>query len=122
MTDLVDRVVASTGLDRAVAEKATGIILDFLSKEGPADKVSALIARLPGGEALLQTARADDSGEALGGMGGIMGVGTRLMGAGLDISQIQALTKELMAFSREHGAGDILADIAAAIPGLSQFV
>src|SRR5215831_595930 len=122
MSELVDRIAANVGLDRAVAEKAVGIILDFLSKEGPADKVSALIARLPGAEPLLQTARADDSGDALGGMGGIMGVGSRLMGAGLDMSQIQATTRELMAFSREHGAGDILADIAAAIPGLSQFV
>jgi hypothetical protein len=48
MVELVDRIATSTGLDRAVAEKAFGIVLNFLSTEGPADKVSALLAQLPG--------------------------------------------------------------------------
>jgi hypothetical protein len=38
------------------------------------------------------------------------------------MGQIQTVTRELMAYSREHGAGDILGEIGAAIPGLSQFV
>jgi hypothetical protein len=122
MSELVDRIAANVGLDRAVAEKAIGIILDFLSKEGPADKVSVLIARLPGSEALLAAARKGDNGGLFGSMGGIMGVGTRLMGAGLDMGQIQAVTRELMAFSREHNAGDVLGEIAEAIPGLGQFI
>ncbi|HSR76591.1 MAG TPA: DUF2267 domain-containing protein [Xanthobacteraceae bacterium] len=122
MSELVDRIAANVGLDRAVAEKAIGIILDFLSKEGPADKVSALIARLPGSEALLQAARDEDNGGLFGGMGGIMGVGARLMGAGLDMGQIQAVTGELMAYSRERGVGDTLGEIAGAIPGLGQFI
>jgi hypothetical protein len=122
MSELVDRIAANVGLDRAVAEKAIGIILDFLSKEGPADKVSALIARLPGSEELLQAARDEDNGGLFGGMGGIMGVGARLMGAGLDMGQIQAVTGELMAYSRERGVGDTLGEIAGAIPGLGQFI
>jgi hypothetical protein len=55
-------------------------------------------------------------------MGGIMGVGTRLMGLGLDMGQIQVLTRDLMAVSQERGAGELLGEIAAAIPGLSQFI
>jgi hypothetical protein len=121
MTGLVDRIATSAGVDRAVAEKSVGIILNFLAKEGPTDKVSALLARLPDGEELQQAARGSESG-GLFGMGGIMGVGTQLMGAGLDMGQIQTVTRELMAYSREHGAGDILGEIGAAIPGLSQFV
>ena len=122
MVELVDRIATSTGLDRTVAEKSIGIILDFLAKEGPADKVSALVARIPGSEQLLAGARADEGGGPFGGMGGIMGVGTRLMGLGLDMGQIQVLTRELMAVSQEHGAGQLLGEIAAAIPGLSQFI
>jgi hypothetical protein len=122
MAELVDRIATSASVDRAVAEKAVGIILDFLAKEGPADKVSALLARLPGSEQLLQAERASNGGGLFNGMGGIMGVGTRLMGAGLDMNQIQTATRELMTYSREQGAGDILGEIAAAIPGLSQFV
>ena len=121
MAELVDRIATSTGLDRTVTGKAIGIVLDFLAKEGPSDKVNALLARLPGSEQLLATARADEGGGLLS-MGGLMGVATRLMGLGLDMGQIQVLTRELMAVSKQHGAGELLGEIAAAIPGLSQFI
>ena len=107
------------GLDRAVAEKSVGIILDFLSKEGPADKVQSLLSRLPEHAALI--AAAGDGG-MLGGMGGIMGVGARLMGSGVDMNQIQSIIRVLMTYCNEKGAGGDLKDIAAAIPGLSQFI
>jgi hypothetical protein len=70
MDELVGRLVANIGVDRGAAEKAVGIILDFLRKEGPPDKVQALIDRLPGVEALL--AQHSESGGAFP-MGGIMG-------------------------------------------------
>lgn len=122
MSDLVDRVASRVGIDRAVAEKAVGIILDFLSKEGPADKVQALFARLPGAEALVQAARSNSGGGMFASMGGIMGVGSKLMSAGLDLGQIQGVNRELMAYSSDQGAGELLREIADAIPGLSQYV
>ncbi len=121
MTELVDRIVARVDVDRAVAEKAVGIILDFLSKEGPADKVQDLLAHLPGHDALIAQARADGGG-LFGGVGGIMGVGSRLMGAGLGMGEIQNVIRELVSYSRERGAADALGEIAASIPGLSQYV
>ncbi|MGC2158263.1 MAG: DUF2267 domain-containing protein, partial [Pseudolabrys sp.] len=48
MEDLIGRLVANVGVDRSAAEKSVGIILDFLLKEGPAEKVQALIDKLPG--------------------------------------------------------------------------
>ena len=54
MDELIARLVANVGVDRAAAEKAVGIIFDFLRKEGPPDKVQALIDRLPGAQALMQ--------------------------------------------------------------------
>ncbi|MGZ5811277.1 MAG: DUF2267 domain-containing protein [Xanthobacteraceae bacterium] len=119
MSELIDRVVTQVGLDRAVAEKSVGIILDFLSKEGPADKVQSLLSRLPEHATLI--AGAGDGG-MLGGMGGIMGVGARLMGSGVDMNQIQSIIRVLMAYCNEKGAGGDLKEIAAAIPGLSQFI
>ena len=121
MTELVDRIVARVGVDRGTAEKAVGIILDFLSKEGPADKVKTLLAKLPGHEAMIASA-ANDGGGLFGNVGGIMGVGSRLMGAGLGMGDIQTVIKELVVYAREKGAGDALSDIAAAIPGLSQYI
>ena len=40
MEDLVARLSAIAGIDAATAEKAIGIILAFLEKEGPADAVA----------------------------------------------------------------------------------
>jgi hypothetical protein len=120
MSELIDRVVVGVGVDRGVAEKAIGIILDFLSKDGPTDKVQSLLARLPDHQALI--AAAGNEGGMLGGMGGIMGVGARLMGSGLDMSQIQNVVRTLASYSNEKGGGDDLKAIAAAIPGLSQFM
>jgi methyl coenzyme M reductase beta subunit len=120
MDELVGRLVANGGLDRTVAEKAVGIILQFLLKEGPSDKVRALITRLPGAEAAMMAA-----GEESGGMfsmGGIMGVGTKLMGIGLSMGQVQGVAKEVIAFAREKAGEDTIGEIVGAIPGLSQFV
>ncbi len=122
MDELVDRIVAQVGVDRAVAEKAVGIIFDFLSKEGPSDKVHALIDRLPGADAAIAAARADEGGGMFGSMGGIMGVGSRLMSAGLGMGEIQGVTRELIAFAREKAGDEAVNEIVHAVPGLGQFI
>lgn len=118
MDELIRRLVADLGVDRSAAETAIGIILDFLAKEGPADKVQALLAKLPGAEALMQRAAATEGG----GMGGVMGAGMRMMGAGLSMDQVQSLTRQFIAFAREKVGEDEVGAIVGAIPGLSQFV
>jgi len=120
MEELVARLVANVGVDRSAAEKSVGIILDFLRKEGPPDKVQALIDRLPGAEALLQAQQADSGGGF--GMGGIMGAGTKLMGIGLSMGQVQGVTREVIAYSREKAGEDTIGEIVGSIPGLSQFI
>lgn len=119
MDELVGRLVANVGVDRGTAEKAVGIILDFLRKEGPPDKVQALIDRLPGVEALL--AQHLESGGTFP-MGGIMGAGTKMMSAGLSMGQVQGVTRETIAYAREKIGDDAVGEIVGAIPGLSQFV
>jgi len=124
MDELVARLVAKVGVDKTAAEKAVGIILDFLQKEGPSEKVQTLIAKLPGAEALIK-AQQNDAGGGFGngfGMGGVMGAGTKMMAAGLSMSQVQAVTKETIAFAREKAGEDAIGEIVGAIPGLSQFV
>ncbi|HXX03291.1 MAG TPA: DUF2267 domain-containing protein [Xanthobacteraceae bacterium] len=118
MDELIGRLVADVGIDRAAAETAVGIVLDFLAKEGPPDKVKILLAKLPGAEALMQKA-ADEGG---GGMGGVMGAGMRMMGAGLSMGQVQSLTRQFIAYAREKVGEDAVGEVVGAIPGLSQFV
>ena len=118
MDELIGRLVSEVGIDRAAADTAVGIILDFLAKEGPADKVQLLIAKLPGAEALQQKAASAGGG----GMGGVMGAGMSMMSAGLSMGQVQDLTRQFIAFAREKVGEDAVGEIVAAIPGLSQVV
>jgi hypothetical protein len=121
MEELIGRAVADLGIDRGAAEKAVGIMLDFLSKEAPPDLVQPILAKLPGAEALREKAAAEGSG--LGGMmGGVMGAGMRMMGAGLGMGDVQGLTKLFIAFAREKVGEEEFGKIVSAIPGLAQFV
>ena len=122
MDELVGRIVSNVGIERPIAERAVGIILDFLATEGPADKVQALVGRLPGAAEAIAAARAEGGGGLFGGMGGIMGVGSRLMSAGLGMGEIQGVTRELIAYAREKAGDEDLNGIVDAIPGLSQFI
>jgi hypothetical protein len=121
MDELVERLTATVGIDKAVAEKAVGSILEFLQKEGPSEPVQALINELPGAEALI--AAAGDSGGGLGGLlgGGLMALGSKLMGFGLGMSDIQSVARELFRFGREKIGKERIDEIVAGTPGLSQF-
>jgi hypothetical protein len=122
MEELVGRIVTNVGIERPVAERAVGIILDFLATEGPADKVPRLLARLPGATEAVEAARAEAGGGPFGGMGGIMGVGSRLMSAGLEMGEIQGVTREIISYAREKAGDEDLNGIVDAIPGLSKFI
>jgi hypothetical protein len=123
MDELIARLVANVGVDRAAAEKAVGVIFEFLRKEGPADQVQALIERLPGAEALMQAQEGvDSSGGGMFAMGGIMGAGTKMMAAGLSMGQVQGVTREVIAYAREQVGDEAIEKIVGAIPGLSQFI
>jgi hypothetical protein len=123
MDELIARLVANIGVDRAAAEKAVGVIFEFLRKEGPTDQVQALLDRLPGANELMQAQEGlDASGGGMFAMGGIMGAGTKMMAAGLSMDQVQGVTRETIAYAREKAGDDAVGEIVGAIPGLSQFV
>jgi hypothetical protein len=120
MDELVGRLAVKAGIDNAVAEKTVGIVLGFLRNEGPSDKVQALIDQIPGAEAAIA---ASSNGGGLGSLmgGGLMALGTKLMGLGLGMAEIQKVARELFRFGRDKIGADRMGEIIAATPGLSQF-
>jgi hypothetical protein len=125
--ELINRVAAAAGIDEGLATKAVGMILGFLQKEGPQAQVQQMLAALPGAEALIAQGEGEGGGGLMGMVGGlmgggIMGLGANLMGAGLDMGQISTVGKELMAYGREQAGEDVMGQIVAGTPGLSQFV
>jgi hypothetical protein len=114
MDDLVEQIAAVTGLDRATARTGLGILVGFVAREAPAEKVAAVIGKLPGARALADEYNAGSSG--------LLGVFNDLTGAGLGLTEIQAVATGFAAYARQE-AGDADVDaIIGAIPGLNQFI
>jgi hypothetical protein len=121
MDELIGRLVSNVGVDKDVAEKAVGIILQFLVKEGPTEQVKALLGKLPNAEKAIASAPPDTGGMTLFG-GGVVATGTRMMGLGLSMGQVQGVTRETISFAREKVGEDAIGQIVGAIPGLGQFI
>jgi hypothetical protein len=120
MDELIGRLAIKAGIDGAVAEKTIGIILGFLRSEGPSDKVQMLIDRISGAEAAIAASNQNAGFARLMG-GGLMATGTRLMGLGLGMEQIQSIARELFRFGRDTIGAETMGEIIAGTPGLSQF-
>lgn len=113
MDELISQISSNVGIDEATARKAVSIILSFLNSEGPTGKVQELISAVPGMESYIS---ADAGG------GSVMAVAGELQGIGLNMGEIQGVTKETVAFAKDKGGEDLLNEIVGSIPGLSQFV
>src|ERR1700687_489263 len=107
MDELVGRLVADLGVDRATAEQAVGTIFDFLVQEGPSDMVRPLLARLPGAEVLVRKA-ADQNTGGFDTASGVIGAGMRMMAAGLSMGQVQNIGRDVLAYAREKAGADVV--------------
>lgn len=78
MDDRIGRLAANAGVDRTAAENAVGIILQFLSKEGPTAQAHIPIQRRPCSGAAVLAVR---SSHVSGATGGLMSVGAKARAA-----------------------------------------
>jgi hypothetical protein len=131
--ELVDRIVTNVGVEPDLATRSVSIILNFLSAEAPPDVMRKVVDSIPGADIML-AAPAPKAGGLIGsvtgmlgglvggGMGGAMAAFTLLTDAGLDMGQVQGVTKEVVRFAREKAGDDTVDEVIGGIPGLSQFV
>lgn len=119
MDELIGRLAEKAGIEKAVAQQTVGMMLGFLRSEGPSDKVQALIDNIPGAEAVIA---ASGSGGGLSRLmgGGLMALGTKLMGLGLGMAQIQNIARELFRFGRDKIGADQMGEIIAGTRGLKE--
>jgi len=120
MDELIEQLTGKVGIEKDVAEKTVGIILGFLRNEGPAEPVNALIEKIPGAEDAIASNSGGGGFSSLMG-GGLMGLGSKLMGLGLGMGEIQSVARELFKFGRAKIGPDAMDKIIAGTPGLSQF-
>ena len=129
MQDLIDRVVARTGLDAGKAERAIGIVLHLVKTQGNQAKVAELFAKLPGADDLAN--RFGGDGARGGGLLGLLGGGlmggplaaiSKLKAAGLNMDEIKALGAETLSYAKEKAGDDLVREAAGSIPGLSAYI
>ncbi len=127
MNELVERVSTSAGIEPESAQKAIGLILNFLMKEGPEAQVNAIIEKIPGArQAMSGAAAEEDGGTTLSGVtsagGGLMGLAGQLSGLGLSMGEMQTIGREVLGYAREKAGEDVVGEVAGAIPGMHQLM
>jgi hypothetical protein len=127
MEDLIARVAAAAGVEPEIAKKSVETIFAFLRKEGPEAEVGALFAAVPGAAEAADAASGESGGGALNGLigatgGGLMGLAGRLSGLGLGMGEMQTIGRQVFAYVREKAGDELVGQVAAAIPGLAQFL
>ena len=135
MENLIARVATAADLSPDVARKAVALIGDFIQREAPEDAVKELFEKAPAFPAIIASST-QTGGEGMGGGlkglmgvasgamggGGLMALGSELLSLGLGMEQIQTLGKEVFGYARETAGDQVVGEISAAIPGLSQFI
>jgi hypothetical protein len=114
MTDLIDQIAASTGVDRDATEKTIGIIASFLRGQAPAATAAAVLDRIPEVAAL-----ADRQGKIFGGM---FGAFNAISGVGLGMGEVQAVARAFQQFAKERAGEKEVDDLLASVPALNQFL
>ena len=124
MSEIVNQIAEATGIDPELAEKALGMMLGFLEKEGDDAAVQKMIAAIPGAAELISEYGGDGGGGFMSGLagGGIMGLGQKLMSAGLGMGEITALARQTIAVAKQYAGEETVDQVVASIPGLGQFI
>ncbi len=127
MEDLIARITAAVGIEPEIAKKSVETILAFLRKEGPRAEIDALFAAVPGAAEAAEEGSGESGGGAMGGLmgamgGGLMGLAGRLTSLGLDMGEMQTVGRQVLAYIREKAGDELVGQVAAAIPGLAQFL
>ena len=126
MDEQVARIMARAEIDQEKASTALLIILKFLRDECAPNTFERVLETIPGARELLpepETKGVIGSmlGGLLGGTGSMVATISALTGAGLGMSQIQDVTKEVMKFAREKGGSDLVDEVVGSIPQLQMF-
>jgi hypothetical protein len=133
--NVIARVATAADLSPEVARKAVALIVDFVQREASADAVNELFRKAPALHAIVASG-APTGGEGMGfGLKGLMGIaagamgggglaslGVQLTGLGLSMDQMHTAAREVFSYAREVAGDQTIGEIAASIPGLSQFM
>lgn len=126
MQELIARIASSAGISEDLAQTGVKIIINFLNKEAPEDKMGQLMDALPGLSDLLEGGESGGGGllgGLMGGLGGAMAAMNELNSAGLGMGEVKSVAGELVAAAKENLDDEsVIDDIIGSVPGLNQIL
>ena len=123
MQELINGIVAKSGIPREKVEEALGVIFNLIKTQGNSAKVAELFVMLPGVEELVRRQSGSLTGLLAGGMmGGPLAAITKLQALGLSTEQMREVGSAALAHARVKAGDDLVRQCAANIPGLSGFL
>ncbi|SFN55573.1 hypothetical protein SAMN04488056_101287 [Cohaesibacter marisflavi] len=130
MEQVIARIASAAGISEDLAMTAVKIILNFLSKEAPEDKMNMLVEALGAQPLMESAAETEESGGGLlgglmggmGGMGGAMAALNQLTSEGLSMGEIQTVASELITVAKENADDSLVDDVVNSVPALRQIL
>jgi len=123
MQELINGIVAKSGIPKEKVEEALGVIFNLIKTQGNSAKVAELFVMLPGVEELVRRQSGSLTGLLAGGMmGGPLAAITKLQALGLSTEQMREVGSAALAHARAKAGDDLVRQCAANIPGISGFL
>ena len=134
MQELIETLAAKLGIDKSVAEKATGVALAFLKDKLDGNVFGQLLEKLPGASSLVGKAEQKPSGGG-GLMGSLLGAASSVIGgetgdaleltgkrkdSGLDLSKFGDFGTIVTNFIKEKAGDDLFKKVISNVPELAK--
>lgn len=123
MQELINGIVAKSGIPQEKVEEALGVIFNLIKTQGNPNKVAELFGKLPGVEDLVRRQSGSLTGLLAGGMmGGPLAAVSKLQSLGLTTPQMKDIGSAALAHARAKAGDDLVRQCAANIPGIGGFL
>lgn len=114
MTDFIDQIAASTGVERDAVSRTIGIIASFMRSQAPEATVAAVLDKMPEVAAL-----ADQQGKIFGGM---LGAFNAISGVGIGMGDVQAIARGFRDHAKTIVGEQEVEALLASVPALNQLL
>lgn len=135
MQDLIESLATKLGIEKSIAEKATGVALAFLKDKLDDTMFGQLLEKLPGASNLLGEAEESSSGGGGGLMGSLLGAASSAVGGeaggalalagklkdtGLDASKFGDFGSTVTDYIKDKAGDDLFGKVLAGVPELAK--
>ncbi len=135
MQDLIESLSTKLGIDKSIAEKATGVVMGFMKDKLADNDFGQLLEKLPGASNLIGQAKESSSGGGGGMMGSLLGAAASAIGGkagdalaltgklkdtGLDVGKFGDFGATVTDYIKEKAGDDLFGKVLSGVPELAK--